>query len=635
MNKRLAAFVSFVVVVVALAVLIWRGFTDAGESAARIASSSSDVAERGAPVPLDSRAEDLERAEVADVETSSAPEEEIADTAPQNVEQVRIFGRVIDSEHAPIAGAEIAANVLRVDQAPAQSDSSGRFEFEVDARRLVDSVLLIVAARTFEARYVQAPSANGGEIDVGDVELARGGVVAGRVVDSAGAPVRGAKVIVDGLQTPYERLAEFRRVSVDRLGWAWPNAKSAEDGSFELIGLPAGRTRLVAGADGYLTTYSEIIDLTAARERSGLVLTLDAFEREDFVRGIVLDPSGEPAPDVLVNLAGERCDVRGRTEPDGRFVLFLERRESVDLVVIDKGQKRFAMACDVPPGSDLSLSLRAMRVVPFTAHDAAGAEIPHASMSVELAARRSLGLFRSRPGESEALIPPCEFTALVQAPGFATAVLGPLDGATIERIEATLTPVAASAAPLATPKPSEPDVTPPPVQLDIEFHGQVVVDGEPPQGVWTIDLGEARDRDSSGPLHRVQLDTNGRFTWSKPAEGVQQLKARIVGGDLDGATFVETLHVTAATADWRRELATARVRVEGAFAIPLLLVWLGPNDAWAARPLRSAGEFTLFEGETRIVAMPSRAAQKDPPSTWPALASGSAKHGEVLVLRAP
>lgn len=252
---------------------------------------------------------------------------------------LRVIGRVQDESGAPVEGVKVRAGEgpfefqIAFEQATgeeerdrkgrATTDSDGRFTLEL--RRPGDVTLRLRAAR--HAPLDVPRSIPAGELyDAGTFTLIAGPIVTGRVVDSRGAGVGGARIsrtlggdpndgilwVVDG--SSGEALGETRA-----------------DGSFELDILPAGELELAVESDEYPTLHYKLEgSLRADERRDGVVLRLEPGGQ---ISGVALGvPEG--TIDVLrvhaIERRGERegesmgaarASRSARLEKDGTFTV--------------------------------------------------------------------------------------------------------------------------------------------------------------------------------------------------------------------------------------------------------------------------------------------------------------------------
>jgi uncharacterized GH25 family protein len=105
--------------------------------------------------------------------------------------------------------------------------------------------------------------------------------VAGRVVDTAGAPIANCAVVA------HEDVGGI----IPGLGGRDEGTRSNADGTFEVVGLAPGKWSLDADAEGY--TRCEPVDVELPRSADAPVLEL-VLVRGGSVSGIVLDAAGQP-----------------------------------------------------------------------------------------------------------------------------------------------------------------------------------------------------------------------------------------------------------------------------------------------------------------------------------------------------
>jgi len=173
-----------------------------------------------------------------------------------------VRGRVVDSQGAPLAAAEVSLSTgpLGADLSYRQSsayaeisrtrtDADGRFEF---ASSFAGSPTLNVRHREAAASLSQAVAAKQGELtDLGALAMARGGTISGRVLDEQGQPVAGARLFVaDGTLT-FEMSEAQDPVSVARTRLAWQSgSETGADGAFVARGIPGPSAHLLVLAPG-------------------------------------------------------------------------------------------------------------------------------------------------------------------------------------------------------------------------------------------------------------------------------------------------------------------------------------------------------------------------------------------------
>jgi protocatechuate 3,4-dioxygenase beta subunit len=204
---------------------------------------------------------------------------------------VAVSGRVIDEAGKPVARAMVVTSSpwdLGSGGEPLATNAKGEFAFPA----------LAAGSHTLMATDGEHAPARSAPITVADrpvtgVELvmAKGGVVAGVVVDDAGKPVPYATVRVAG-KGQQIWMTQSRQATSDQAG------------TFELRGL--SRTQLQARAEGP-TAASKLVELDLIRqpEHRDLRIVLDV---SGTIAGIVVDETGQPVPEVQVNAFPDLLD---------------------------------------------------------------------------------------------------------------------------------------------------------------------------------------------------------------------------------------------------------------------------------------------------------------------------------------
>jgi protocatechuate 3,4-dioxygenase beta subunit len=229
-------------------------------------------------------------------------------------ERAELVGRVVDDAGAPLSGVRVRValpgrigEVARAEAAVAsrlkdrwsvvalapwlknsieelptptvRSDESGAFRIAAPK----GEVQLQFTAHGFAPRDLRAQAALGATRELGDVVLARGRSVAGRVVDADGAPLSGVEVCM-GVCEPAASFAQLRSAGLSSLA-----------GSFECGGLAT------AGAVVVAARRSGAMAWTCAEFAAADALEL-RLPRERELRVVVRSSTGEPLDDVEVVL---------------------------------------------------------------------------------------------------------------------------------------------------------------------------------------------------------------------------------------------------------------------------------------------------------------------------------------------
>jgi RNA polymerase sigma-70 factor (ECF subfamily) len=192
---------------------------------------------------------------------------------------------------------------------------------------------------------------------LGRVDLVPGGAVSGRVVDERGVGLAECRVTLGSLDDPYPRLEAARLEPAEH---AVPGATSDAGGNFRLLGAPGGMVRLWAHAEGRLASYTPPLEVRPGQESTGVDLVLAPLASDNRLRGIVLDPSGEPVPRARLefrhSLNGGSIVRSGQTDADalGRFEFLLpaDARTALPIWLARR------MRCASPPESVSALRSR-------------------------------------------------------------------------------------------------------------------------------------------------------------------------------------------------------------------------------------------------------------------------------------
>lgn len=214
--------------------------------------------------------------------------------APESAPDLRaaIRGRVLDDLGAPLAGASITlhgwvSNEERVarfglpakwEDALATSDAAGRFLVRFETPPAYQFTLDLNAEGWVERSWRWSELEQGTALDLGDIQLVRGGRIYGRILDARGAELRG-----------------FRSVSISEIrsgmaGGAQPFWKSisitAGDVRYEAHGLPPGKFRVKADWGSYVWSKASEFTLGAGEAKQVDLV----YEGPDLARKIVVMP---------------------------------------------------------------------------------------------------------------------------------------------------------------------------------------------------------------------------------------------------------------------------------------------------------------------------------------------------------
>jgi len=253
-----------------------------------------------------------------------------------------LSGRVVGPDGLPIARAVVRA--MRQGTAVRNVETDARGRYVIDRLATGDYIVEAQKYGYIIRQYGQDRIASTGRrvslqkgqaVGSIDVTLARGGAIAGTIVDELGEPVQGATISALQLAVVAGRTRALRASTLGPY-------KTDDRGQYRLFGLQPGTYVVqvaigdtLSATTGYLPQFypgtSSIdqatptkVDLNAAASGIDLTLIPTAAHR---VTGIVLESSGKPARASLLLAVSERSGgiqtepMRGRVDPaDGSFV---------------------------------------------------------------------------------------------------------------------------------------------------------------------------------------------------------------------------------------------------------------------------------------------------------------------------
>jgi RNA polymerase sigma-70 factor (ECF subfamily) len=386
-------------------------------------------------------------------ERAEAPTPSVASAAqPRTATSTTVQARFLDENGSPLAGVSLATRpdeTLRAASTASSADGRAQLAVEVDA----DEWLVALAAKLpGRATWGQRLTARRGEsVNAGDVVLAPGGDVAGRVVDREGQPVERVTIALDSSNMPRAELEPGRRYPFHPS--SVPLATTSADGTFVLEGAPVGFVRLVAGRSGWLKTFSAPIEVAAGQESRGVELVLEPVPSDELITGRVVDPSGAPSPYARISYiynggpgSGSGGGTLG-TDENGRFDLVVSRRATCELDAFDyDGAFAGAHAENVEAGTrDLVLRLRELTRVAVVVRAADGTAIERfGALAYDPAGVSSgaySGLGPHAGGRVELAPTTAKFVVHVDAPGYALGQQGPFENGAPPELDFVLAPV--------------------------------------------------------------------------------------------------------------------------------------------------------------------------------------------------
>ena len=208
------------------------------------------------------------------------------------------------------------------------------------------------------------------------VALAKGAPISGTVVDDAGKPIGGARVVAAAMAEPFP-VVDLRRDGVE----------TKADGTFALPALAAGTWRLTATQADRAPGSSTPITVDGVHARTGVKLVLEAGA---VLHGTVKDSGGAPiaSADVRVVARGFlpwRARREAFTAADGTFAIRGLPRRAVDVVASHEHGASAIVPADLAAKAevDIVLTLDVTGAIEGTIVDRAGQSIGDAQVSAE------------------------------------------------------------------------------------------------------------------------------------------------------------------------------------------------------------------------------------------------------------
>lgn len=355
----------------------------------------------------------------------------VGDATPKAREALaRLVGRCVDrSGH----GLEEARVRIVSSGKTTTCEPDGGFELDVDLGGDLSATLEVEADL---GGFVSARSVvtvrSGTLIDVGDLLLERGASLAGFVRTEDDEPIAGAEVSLQRADGPARRSPKGDPTEVMR------TTRSDARGSFRFEGLAPDEVRAWARAVERDWAVSDPVRLEPGLESLPVILRPPLLAASGLVELTVLDPSGDPVPGArvsfLVRWAGGSRSATLEANENGHLAKVLDPVAPHSFVARDpEGRYRAAVARDVPPGTrDLVLRLKEMRSFRLTVDDGFGTPVREYRASLEDAEGPLGELIRSGDGPhldgvTSLEVPDLPFLVRVEAEGYRTGQLGPLD----------------------------------------------------------------------------------------------------------------------------------------------------------------------------------------------------------------
>ena len=323
--------------------------------------------------------------------SSGAQDATVATAADPRLLIPSFVGTVVDANGQPLADATVEA-VAMIGWA-AGWDPSGRPPYlRWETRSGADGGFRIPEAPRDGLRFLlrvhadghaprllrNLPAIPGRTRALGEVALAAGARLAGRVLDPDGAPVAGAQV---------EVLREARMGGVETLQTPVLGAVASTDadGRYAVDGLPSDSLRVRARAEGLREGLSAAQSLAPGTSRDDVDVLLGAVRS---LRGSVRDADGAAVADAALRFLGSDADPRlrgvvgeARSTPDGSFAMTLPAELSRGrLLAAAPGSFRWDQALDLEAIDTIEVLLQPLPTLSGQCTDPQGRPVPGATV---------------------------------------------------------------------------------------------------------------------------------------------------------------------------------------------------------------------------------------------------------------
>jgi protocatechuate 3,4-dioxygenase beta subunit len=287
-----------------------------------------------------------------------------------------VRGRVVGPDGEGVAGIRVAAGVLEGGSASApgllglilrngvsqaRTDANGEFELPALA---AGTYRITAGARAPGRRSRRSDEFGEAAIEPVDVDgvspveglllqLPRAGIVRGRVVDASGAPVARAEITYQREGDRNDGGNALDAQLTDLLGVSARPERSADDGTFELVGLTPGTYTIRADVDGVSPGIVRDLEVVEGGERTGVELqlvrgaTLRVRARNvdgsllPIGRATLLDENGQPvtSPISVASVFRRLMRNRDEVEDSGWYTVGGVRPGTYTLVLEQPGQE--------------------------------------------------------------------------------------------------------------------------------------------------------------------------------------------------------------------------------------------------------------------------------------------------------
>lgn len=289
--------------------------------------------------------------------------------------------------------------------------------------------------------WIRGTMLEGKVLDFGDVKLAAGGSISGRVLLSSGEPAANASVTGHS--------------GTGSTGSA--RTESDVDGRFQLDGVKAGRMRVFARVDQFCEGQTGLIKVRPGEDTANVIVTAaNTVSLEDRFLGLVLDSENQPVPHAMVQMSplpssgressAARAGGSAKADAKGRFQTAAHTRSPHHALAFDsKDRWRVAYQEQIVPGTRTTFHLREPREMRVIVRDPQNRAMAGVRLFVQHAGKPQ-HLFNHKAivldGATKVPMPSIPFLVSVIAEGCPTRQLGPFDPKTmadeVPLIEATM-----------------------------------------------------------------------------------------------------------------------------------------------------------------------------------------------------
>lgn len=360
-----------------------------------------------------------------------------------------VEARFLASEGGPLGGVALSTQPNSTShRVSAVSGADGRASLRVELEQREGTISVMAKAPGRATWTHSAAGVRGEAVRVGDVVLAPGGNIAGRVVDQHGEPVAAIAIGLDRSKTPRSETENRRRFPFNPSRAM--RTETDSDGRFTLECVEVGFVRVAAGGRGWLTTFSAPVEVVAGQVSEGVELVLEPVPSDELISGLVVDPAGQPSPYARVSYSyrslGGSGDGNLNADDHGVFQFVAMNRAAHDIDAFDQRDVfGGAHASNVEPGTrGLVLRLRELPKLSVVVRTRDGAPIEDfTALAYDpegAPAAANSGPGPHAKGRVELAPPTARFSVRIDALNYELGLQGPFEGAVPKELEFVLAP---------------------------------------------------------------------------------------------------------------------------------------------------------------------------------------------------